>query len=299
MKTTSPIKKNTLSSYRSGYSKNINQPEKKDYQKSIKETQKSVRKQNIDISDKAKDLASKASEAAKATPLAAQAATSVASNLATSALSAALSSDGKKEDVKDIAVKTTDKKDSSKVSQLLKSKKGTLKRPGIFFITGMDSFSLSTDYDGLKNMAEAIPGARVYEWDQQDEIVEEVKKRKLEMPIILVGHSFGADTAVEVSNKLNSLEHGFRRVDLLVTIDAAGSNNDIIPQNVGKNLNVFGENSGWLNDGPNVARNIQRTTVLNELRQEDHTDLDDSKDIQFSIMDSIQNVLKKAESSKK
>ena len=169
--------------------------------------------------------------------------------------------------------------------------KGTLNTPGIFFIKGTQLLGISTDYGGIRKMAENIPGARLYASDQVDDILWEVEKRDSRAPIILVGHSSGGDSAVEIANRLNSLDYGFRKVNLLVTLDSFGMDNDIIPQNVSKNLNYFGENSWPLNDGPNVAREVEKTVVINELRPEDHDQLDDAKDIQFDILNAIRDTI--------
>jgi hypothetical protein len=140
-------------------------------------------------------------------------------------------------------------------------------------------------------MADAVPGARVYGWDQKDEIIQEVMKTHPDYKVVLVGHSFGGDTAVEVANDLDSLENRFRPVDLLVTMDAVGFKNDVIPQNVKNHLNVFGEKSLFLNDGPHVARRNEKTKVDNILSPLDHMDIDDDKGIQFEVMNLIQKTL--------
>ena len=170
-------------------------------------------------------------------------------------------------------------------------------RPAIIFIKGLD-FSSSpstseTGYAGVGKMADAVAGSRIYGWDQQDEIIEYIKKVNQDQPLILVGHSFGGDSALEVADSLDSLEHGFRKVDLLITIDSVGADNDIIPQNVKNHLNVFGENNIFLNDGPHVARRHEMTNVKNILSPLDHMDLDDDKEIQYEVVNLIKETLTK------
>lgn len=179
----------------------------------------------------------------------------------------------------------------------VKVKDGTLKKPAIIFVKGLDVFSSPSNsergYAGVGKMADAVEGARIYGWDQHADIIKEIKKRDINEPVILVGHSFGGDTAVEVADELDSLEHGFRKVDLLITIDAVGFDNDIIPQNVKNHLNVFGENDFFLNDGPHVARRNEMTKVKNILSQKDHTELDDDKEVQFEVVSLIKEALTK------
>lgn len=179
-------------------------------------------------------------------------------------------------------------------------KDGTLKKPAIFFIKGLDVFSSPSKseggYAGVGRIAEAVEGSRIYGWDQKSEIMKEIKKVHPDYPVILVGHSLGGDTAVEIADEFDSLKEGFRSIDLLVTMDAIGFSHDIIPQNVKKHLNVFGENSLFLNDGPHVARREEKTSVRNILSPMDHTDIDDDREIQYEIVSLIQNTLKNAKS---
>lgn len=190
------------------------------------------------------------------------------------------------------------KKELSAKEQVLKihSKKfGNIKTPGVFFVSGFDWFgagSIKGNYDGIQDMSEAVDGAEKFAWDEQDKIVEAIKKRDPKEPIILVGHSFGGDAVVEIANKLNTIENGFRTIDLVVTLDSVGFNNDIIPQNVKKNLNFIANGPyDFLNDGPNIAKNYNRTEVTNFLREEVHSDLDDTTDVQIEILDAIKSIV--------
>lgn len=177
-------------------------------------------------------------------------------------------------------------------------KPGSIRKPAIVFVTGWQwMFSPSKSegsYAGLERMAENVEGARLYGWDQKSDILEHIKNTHPDQPVVLVGHSLGGDTAVEVANELDSLESKFRKVDLLVTLDALGFSNDIIPQNVKQHLNVFGESSWFLNDGPHVARRHEMTDVKNILSPLDHTELDDAKDVQYEIITAIEKALGKS-----
>lgn len=176
-------------------------------------------------------------------------------------------------------------------------KEGPLKKPAIFFIKGLDIFSspLKSEggYAGVGRIAESIEGSRMYGWDQKEEMIKEIKKVHKDYPVILVGHSLGGDTAIEIADELDSLKEGFRKIDLLITMDAVGFSHDIIPQNVKKHLNVFGENDLFLNDGPHVARREEKTSVRNILSPLDHTDIDDDREVQFEVVNLIKETLKK------
>lgn len=178
------------------------------------------------------------------------------------------------------------------------AKDGSIKKPAIYFIKGLDVFSSpiksESGYAGLGRIAESIEGSRLYGWDQKEEIMKDIRKIHKDYPVILVGHSLGGDTAIEIADELDSLNQNFRKVDLLVTIDAVGFSHDIIPQNVQKHLNVFGESSFVLNDGPHVARREEKTDVRNILSPLDHTDIDDDREIQYEVVNLIQEALSKS-----
>jgi hypothetical protein len=201
---------------------------------------------------------------------------------------------------KDVAKDKVKEEAEKKVEEVKKPeiKDGSVKKPAIFFIKGLDIFSSPMNsergYAGLGRIAESVEGSRLYGWDQKDEIVKEIKKVHRDYPVVLVGHSLGGDTAIEIADQLDSLEDNFRSVDLLVTIDAVGFSHDIIPQNVKKHLNVFGETSFVLNDGPHVARRDEKTSVRNILSPLDHTEIDDDKEVQFEIVNLIQDTLKRS-----
>ena len=183
------------------------------------------------------------------------------------------------------------KKLEEKVSDGLPPKISFIKKPAVIFIEGFSAFGISNG-DGIKDMADNLPGAKRFSWDEQDQIIEEIKKHSPEQPVVLVGHSFGGDSAVEIANTLNNVKNGFRSIDLLVSIDSVGMNHSIIPMNVKRNLNFFGEGIiPFLHGDPDVARNTDYTEVINELRSELHSKMDDSAEVQFKIFESINGVL--------
>jgi hypothetical protein len=166
-----------------------------------------------------------------------------------------------------------------------------IKKPAVIFIEGFSMFGISNG-DGIKDMADNYPGAKSFSWEEHGKIMDEIKKHTPDQPVVLVGHSFGGDTAIEVANELNSPKNGFRAVDLLVSIDAVGMNKTIIPVNVKSNLNYFGEGLiPFVHGDPTVARNTKYTEVTNELRNDMHSKMDDSPEIQFEIFNKINDVL--------
>lgn len=166
-----------------------------------------------------------------------------------------------------------------------------IKKPAVIFVQGFSAFGISNG-DGISDMADNYPGAKKFSWEEHDKIMTEIKKHAPGEPVVLVGHSFGGDTAIEIANELNSVKNGFRQIDLLVSIDAVGMNKSIIPINVKSNLNFFTEGVvPFLHGDPTVARNTKYTEVTNELRNELHTKMDDSPEVQFEIFNKINEVL--------
>lgn len=166
-----------------------------------------------------------------------------------------------------------------------------INKPAIILIGGLDFGGISSDDGGIWEMSEYIPDAESFSWGDEEKIIEEIKKRPTHQPVILVGHSLGGDTAVNVANSLNTMEHGFKTIDLLVTMDSLGFNNDVIPRNVKSNLNFIGDNDIFLADAPNIARDTNSTEIINELIKEDHQDIDNNSDVQFKIFSKIAETL--------
>ena len=174
----------------------------------------------------------------------------------------------------------------------LKIQEAKLKKtPAVFFVKAFEFVENDIFANGMKSMAEASEGARYYSWDQKDTMLDQIKKRDKNQPVVLVGHGFGADTAVEIAQELNTIENGFRKVDLLVTLNSSGFDNDFVPQNVVKNLNYITADNGWTDDGPNIALDYNRTKVENFLRPEGHDDLDESTTIQMDVLEAINKVI--------
>jgi hypothetical protein len=165
------------------------------------------------------------------------------------------------------------------------------KSHGPIFINGFSLKSLSGDNSAMERMGQQFEGAKQFSWHQEDEILAEIQKMPPGEPLMIIGHSFGGDAAVSLANRLNSIEGGFKSIDLLVTLDSVGFDNDIIPPNVIKNMNFITDKDLWFNDGPNMARDPIVSDVENHLRPEEHIDIDDAKEVQSSIFHSIKKIL--------
>lgn len=172
-------------------------------------------------------------------------------------------------------------------------------KPGIFFIKGMSLNPFADEDKGLAGMSKNIPTSEVFGWNDTDEIIKAINSRPHSQPIVLVGHGMGGDTAVDVVNQMNSVEHGFRRIDLLVTMDSIGTDNDIIPQNVRENYNLISDQDTLFNDGPNVARKKNQTKVENQLLEIGHNEMEVDPEVQFLVYEKINRTLMNAVALKK
>ncbi len=189
-----------------------------------------------------------------------------------------------------VVPKTSDNKIIKKMEDKPVERFHYIKKPAVIFIEGFSAFGISNG-DGIKDMAENYPGAKLFSWDQKPEIINEVKKHSLDQPVVLVGHSFGGDTAVEIANELNSAKNSFRNIDMLISLDSVGFKNNIMPINVKRNLNFFQEGVlPFLHGSPNIARNTDHTEVVNELRSELHSKIEDSEDVQFKIFETLNEI---------
>jgi hypothetical protein len=194
-------------------------------------------------------------------------------------------------------------KDTKKLQEKIQDKVETkphpksapIKKPAVLFIEGFSAFGISNG-DGIKDMADNYPGAKRFSWDEKENIIEEIKKHAPDQPVIMVGHSFGGSSAIEIANELNTVKNGFRSIDLLVSIDSVGMNKTIIPMNVKRNLNFFGEGIiPFLHGDPTVARNTNYTEVVNELRSELHSRMEDAPEVQYKIFETINESLAEKE----
>ncbi|MDP3268768.1 MAG: hypothetical protein Q8M40_06925 [Legionella sp.] len=124
-------------------------------------------------------------------------------------------------------------------------------------------------------------------------IVTNYYKEKVHTPIILVGHSLGANEQIKVARNLNAL--GIP-VALLVTVDAVSQT--IIPPNVHYALNVYKPGyvpmfSGLKLRAVNPDKTIINNINVNSLKevQVNHFTIDKDKVVQAIILDKVDKVL--------
>jgi hypothetical protein len=110
----------------------------------------------------------------------------------------------------------------------------------VFLLRGWrDLYSAGVD-DLAAKLARAGVDAHVYRAAQRHELAEVLARRDSSGALILIGFSYGADDAVEISRKL---EQAHRSVDLLITIDPVTP--PAVPASVKLCYNYFQTNGIW------------------------------------------------------
>ncbi len=168
-----------------------------------------------------------------------------------------------------------------------------------FFISGFKLKGLE-NHQGMDELKELVNEGLHFGWRDKSEIISEIQKRSQQnqspFPIVLAGHGFGADTAIEVAKELQRTSPQLQ-IDLLFTIDAVGFDNDVIPTNVKKVVNIVGKQDALLNDGAKIAQDKSKTQIDNILREnETHEELEKSWGVQSIFLKNyltVQNNFKK------
>jgi len=102
------------------------------------------------------------------------------------------------------------------------------------------------------------------------EILKQVKRAmesNLNQPIILVGHSFGGDSAIEIAQ---ILEKESILVDLLIQVDSIGFCDEVLPANVTKGINIYTEDYSFP-DGTHFVKGSKNIGLKNT----SHTTIDE------------------------
>ncbi len=147
------------------------------------------------------------------------------------------------------------------------------------FSDGINSISQTLDQSGVR--------ATVYQDDQWDQLGSAIRTRYANSaqrePIVLIGHSFGADDVLRISR---DLEANDIPVDLVVTIDPVIP--PVVPANVKCCYNLYQSNGVW--DKLPLFRGIplsQETGSSGQLRnmdvRKDRTDLLERRTNHFNI----------------
>lgn len=111
----------------------------------------------------------------------------------------------------------------------------------------------------------------VFSWDDNGiaEKINEFHSSNPDAKIILIGHSLGGDTSVEIAQELGEKNI---TIDKLILIDTVGINDDVKPDNVSEALNLWSTSQEGINAESHVKGainiGIDNTT---------HTEIDNSE----------------------
>ena len=128
--------------------------------------------------------------------------------------------------------------------------------------------------------------ARRFGHSQQRSAVNFLRSHADSADIVLIGHSFGADSTIEVAERLRA--QGLT-VSRLVQIDTVGVGDDLLPANVESGLNFFQTTGFFFERGePSVggSTNVNAEILLGvDPADLSHTDIDNIQEIQDAVID--------------
>ena len=135
------------------------------------------------------------------------------------------------------------------------------------FSTGMNSLGDQLNKDGVETT--------VFQADQWSQVADTIAERYHNgpvEPVVLVGHSYGADNILRIAQKLKEKNV---KIDLLVTLDPVTPPK--VPANVMKTVDLYQSNGvmdamPWLRGIP-LEKESDKVAVLNENIRTDRTDL--------------------------
>ncbi len=137
-------------------------------------------------------------------------------------------------------------------------------------------FSEGIDTIGQR-ITEAGVRATVYQETQWTALAETIEKRyaaaPVREPIVLVGHSYGADAVLRIAKRLEGRNIP---VDLVVTLDPVTP--PLVPANITRTVNLYQSNGvldalPWLRGIPLTAENTQASDRLTNVNLRDRPDL--------------------------
>ena len=234
-----------------------------------------------------------ATDSAPAAPVATASATSAKPNAEPAAAAATAAAPAAKAQAKTTTAARSTRKKSAKVAQPQKAASVYLFRGfmGVFSL-GMDRLDTRLKANGVKTkLLGHTQWASVV-----DEIVAEAKQSpKGRYPLVIVGHSLGANAALVLSHRLGELGVP---VTLVITVDPTVGRP--LSASVGRYLNIYQQNNGFgvaLDGGGVSPRRIDNYNTLEHANLKNpeitHFTLDKNADIQKQMYDAIMKALRR------
>ncbi|MFG1416797.1 hypothetical protein V5F38_00735 [Xanthobacter sp. V0B-10] len=160
--------------------------------------------------------------------------------------------------------------------------------PHVYLMRGLANvFSLGMDDLAAKLNARGIP-AQVYEYGQWEQVAAQasaVSKSERGSPIIIIGHSLGADAAIEAGERLTALGTPAK---LVVTFDPVGVST--VGRASGRFVNYYQANNGYgkrLTAGPGFRGKLVNRD-LDGVASIDHFNIEKMPKLHSEVMASIQ-----------
>ena len=118
------------------------------------------------------------------------------------------------------------------------------------------------------------PQSKIFAHGQQKAargFINEAISNNPDEPLVIIGHSFGGDSSIELAKTLQS--DGVD-IDLLVQIDSIGINDEALPSNVGLGINFYQEGGSGLDGAKNVSGSVNIRAP-----GASHTNIDSDRDV--------------------
>ncbi len=143
----------------------------------------------------------------------------------------------------------------------------------------------------------------IFAWDGRKDAISYLNSLGLKNndKLIVIGHSYGGDTAILLANELKKRN---RRVDLLIQVDSVGSSDDVLPSNVAKGINYYQADDNPMSIGRfkvqqevinstnlDVNRVFRNELITNNNYPLNHGSIDDSNEVHQAIIQQVLNAV--------
>lgn len=149
-------------------------------------------------------------------------------------------------------------------------------------------FSGNDDSSGMEQIrqrlvqnSDDVLEARRFGHSQQQAAVNFLRENATSSDIVLIGHSLGGDSVIEVAERLQSENISVSKV---VQIDSIGVGDDLLPGNVTSGLNYFQTSGALRGENPVGGSTNINAPVHFGVPQISHTDIDNHSGVQTEIV---------------
>ncbi len=155
---------------------------------------------------------------------------------------------------------------------------------GGVFSKGLDQMGRQLGKQGVK--AQVLPHSR---WKQVVRDIVGNRKKLGRRPVVLIGHSLGANNALKIANALKR-----RRITVDYMVTFAATNTIGVPSNVRRVTNYYFKTDGWgvpLRPGPGFKGRLQNIDFSND-KSVGHFNIDEQPKLQRRVINNTKRYLR-------